>query len=238
MGSLAHLYLLQPKLAKDLVVICPSAYSPSEAKKWKSQQKKVNKDCIIISAEDKAILDAMKDSWDNGDNSEEIWAIMSNAQTEVVIIWDEIFHDSKEQKHILRCKGKIDILRPVSKHSFILGDLKTTKDASEHSFANTIEYDKIHMQLAFYRRGIKAFYPRATVAPMIIAIENSKQPYETAIYEFDERDGDLADGDALVDEAMKILLDCKQSGNFPAFTKKRNRIITRPAWAKRRNNGF
>jgi len=232
LGRVAHLRLLQPKEYEKNVFVCPNQYTSAEAKTWKKQVKRSNPDALIISEEWKSVLDRMAYSWEHGTYSKRLQKLLKGALIEVVFIWYEKFFDGLGKEHNVLCKMKADIVKKVGNVA-VLADLKTTKDALPEHFSSEIAKRKYHFQLAFYRRGIKALFPDAQVYAMLIAIEKTGR-CDFIPHEFKEEDGDLDDGDELVNEAMQTVLDCERKNEWPAFVRRKATYITRSGWDKRR----
>ncbi len=125
--------------------------------------------------------------------------LLAGGQAEVSIEW-------VDPETSLRCKGRIDYLRPRT-----LVDLKTSADLDRRRFAARAMDLSYHGQLAFYLRGLKAL-GREPVETYLIAVE-SCEPYDVACYAVDPVALEI--GDVLVTELLRRLVECQATREWP-----------------------
>lgn len=126
-------------------------------------------------------------------------SILASGEAEKVIAWTD-------EATGLPCKGRIDWLTQWS-----ITDLKSTADLDPLRFAATTARLGHHLQLAFYRRGLRAItgldYP-----VQIVAVESSP-PHDVAVFNVD--DATLFAGDEEIGELLERVKACRESGNWP-----------------------
>lgn len=119
-----------------------------------------------------------------------------------------LFRDNVNQ---LDLKARLDLYNETLG---ILGDLKTTRNASPEGFAAEIFKNGYHFQAAFYRRALR-YFNKPVTDYILWAVEN-KPPYCAAAYRLLDEVLDL--GDKQVEEYLKKYKECKDSGYWPAYS--------------------
>jgi len=99
----------------------------------------------------------------------------NGAQFEVCIVWDCPVTG-------LRCKGRVDLLIPRGKGTYIRVDLKTTRCAEWAAFSRSVDDYGYDTQDAFYEMGMESLGFRST--GILIPIE-SEAPYELQVAPID-----------------------------------------------------
>ena len=124
----------------------------------------------------------------------------------------------------LWCKGKTDMLGGV-----ILGDLKTTEDASRDNFQASIFKYGYHRQGAMYLRGARACGLKVQHYS-ILAVEKSP-PYGVNVFSL--CDEAIQQGDRELDDLLKQYKLHLETGEIPGYSQ---RVIDAdlPDWAWRR----
>lgn len=79
------------------------------------------------------------------------------------------------------CKGRIDLYAP----GVVIGDVKTTRNASRREFSRTIAQRGYHRQGAMYIDGYKALSGEALDFTLVVA--ENEPPYCCAVYHLDEQ---------------------------------------------------
>ena len=123
------------------------------------------------------------------------------------------------------CKARIDLLTKDN----VIGDLKTTEDASPEAFARSVWNYKYHVQAIHYLRGLLASMATACDDYQIIAVEKSA-PYAVAVYRINEEQ--LMLGKKQLDEMLTRWAECEKSATWPAYS---DGVVelSLPAWAVR-----
>jgi hypothetical protein len=139
------------------------------------------------------------------------------AATELSIVW-------KDADTELLCKGRIDLLTTFCGWT-IIGDIKTTVDASRHAFKRQATAYGYYRAMAWYRRGLNELVP-AERRCVLVAIEKTP-PFCVVPYELDEMA--LKIGDAENVELLARYAECKRSGLWPGYS---DNIVVMdlPAW--------
>lgn len=120
-----------------------------------------------------------------------------------------------------RCR--FDVLGDI-----ILGDLKSTRDASPESFAKDCANYRYHMQAAWYL-DVAAALDHPAVGFAFIAVEKTP-PYQPAVYELDADAIDL--GRDLNRRALDLYDDCVRNSRWPSYGNGQPyQTLSLPAWA-------
>lgn len=114
-----------------------------------------------------------------------------------------------------------------------LVDLKTAKDISERGFAASSWSLGYHLQMAWYRRGLRANGWTGN-AVAIIAVE-SAAPYDVAVYRLDPALLNYGETECL--RIAKAYRAAEQAGNFPGAHPFARELLP-PAWADEMVSGI
>lgn len=128
-------------------------------------------------------------------------------KNELSLVWDDA-------ETGVRCKCRIDAYRPKLTPGGVVGDLKSTRDASRHAFERSAYDTGIYRQGAMYLKGANA---NGLPAEHFAVVPCEKEdPYCVAVYVLTE--GTLDAGE----EELKILLAtykrCKETGRWPGYS--------------------
>lgn len=145
--------------------------------------------------------------------------ILKSAEREICIQWTE------ERKRSVQCKALIDLYSSELK---LIADLKTTTDASEDKFINSIFEYGYDIQMAHYRAGIES---RGTSVEscVIIAVE-SKEPFNVGIFDLSEQT--LADAERTRKYCLDLYSQCVAEDNWPGYGEKIT-LVERPIYINR-----
>ncbi len=139
-------------------------------------------------------------------------------------VFERSFYWVDERSGLL-CHGRSDVTLPGMR---VLADVKTCIDASEAAFHKTVGDLRYHWQEAHYENGVAATHGWATEAFLFFAIEKDF-PHLIGVYEIDP-----ADVDRGADDVGDLLLQwrgCEESGVWPGYSEKVERLPTLPRWA-------
>jgi hypothetical protein len=131
--------------------------------------------------------------------------LITKAQYEKSIYWND------PDTGIL-CKCRPDIL-----HGNMICDLKTTKDASEWAFRNSIYQYGYHIQAAMLQDGIKTVLNKTIEDFLFIAIEKTR-PYATAVYILDKEALDMGRED--YKRALVKYSECLKTNIWSGYERK------------------
>jgi hypothetical protein len=120
-----------------------------------------------------------------------------------------------------RCKARADIVMTNGNGRLILGDLKSTEDASPGAFFKSIANFNYHRQGAFYLDGFHAD------EFLIVAVEKAP-PYGVAVYRLPPHV--LAVGRAAYKPLVALYQHCTESGQWPCYDTGITDLQL-PAWA-------
>lgn len=124
----------------------------------------------------------------------------------------------------LICKSRMDYWR---EDLWMIGDLKSTDDASPRAFARSVVNYGYHLQDAHYIEGPKAIHGREAPRFLFVAVEKAP-PYAVGVYMLDA-DAE-ARGYELRDRAMGVLDTCLRSDAWPGLPPVVN-TLSLPGWA-------
>jgi len=143
---------------------------------------------------------------------------------EASVYWEETVGDLT-----IPMKGRVDVpSRPeLFGGELILGDLKSTQDASPRAFANSVAKYGYGLQTHIYRRGWSAVTKEIPVAWYWIAVEKTP-PYAVAVYECGG--STLERAAAAYDRGLKTWGECVESGVWPAYDAD-PQLLDAPPWA-------
>lgn len=122
-----------------------------------------------------------------------------------------------EESYFDQCPetGLIRKVRPdFSRQGHIIVDLKTTIDAEPETFRRDIARYKYHLSGAYYLDVVSAVTGEKFNQFIIIAVEKSP-PYGVSVHLLDE--GTVDAGRFLYKKALKILKECKEKNEWPAY---------------------
>lgn len=111
----------------------------------------------------------------------------------------------------LICKSRKDYWR---EDLWMIGDLKSTDDASPRAFARSVVNYGYHLQDAHYTAGPQTLFGRESPRFLFVAVEKSP-PYAVGVYMLDA-DAE-ARGHELRDRAMDTLNHCLQQDEWPGL---------------------
>jgi hypothetical protein len=168
-----------------------------------------NVDKKRISAEDYAVLVAMRDSLQA---NAEAWDLITGAKYEQSYFWED-------QDTGLMCKARPDIL-----HGSMVVDLKTTKDASPRAFQSAMCNFGYHIQAAMILDAVRAVDKREIVTFINIAVEK-EYPNSVGIYIIDP-----AAIEAGREKYKRILKEMKQARETNVWNDYESQIVGLPAW--------
>ncbi len=121
----------------------------------------------------------------------------------------------------LACKSRLDWWGSA------LVDLKTTRDPSPRKFAADAARLGYAMQLAFYADAVASVGGGAP--PVKIIAAQSVEPFDVVVYSVDE--ATLAIGRQQYEEAIDLLIRCKESNSWPGMSPDEEVELRLPAWA-------
>jgi PDDEXK-like domain of unknown function (DUF3799) len=132
-------------------------------------------------------------------------------------------------------KGRLDLR--IAPQVFL--DLKTTRATTPHQFAGQSWGLSTFHKIALYRRGIAANEgcSRGAVVPWVIAVENTR-PFDVTVCEVmpggelptGYRHG-LDDCDAQIDELLRGLVQCRETGKWPGANEGKAVDLYPPSYA-------
>lgn len=124
----------------------------------------------------------------------------------------------------LRCKARMDYWR---EDLWMIGDLKSTEDASPRAFARSVVNYGYHIQDAHYSEGPRVIFGNDAPKFLFVVVEKSA-PYAVGVYMLDV-DAAIR-GHELRDRAMDTLDRCLRTDEWPGLPAVVN-TLSLPGWA-------
>lgn len=215
-GGAMHIRILEPHLFDERYIVAPKVDRRTKVGKatWAAFQETLKgRECLTQAEFDS--IDLMHKRLKEQDAYQYVTG-RDPDDTELAIVWND------EATGIL-CKAKIDYAR---RDAFILCDLKSTGDCSEHGFRRSIEKYGYYQQAAFYCDGWQALTGDAP-SFLFIAMEKTP-PYCCCSYEPD--DWTLQAGRNSYREALKLWKDCVDNDNWPGYNDGKVSLIQVSRW--------
>ncbi len=199
-GSVLHTLVLEPELftAKYFVADKPNQTSNKGKEEWKEVKDKAGNLTIVSgSVFEKAEKMAARLILHKRANQ-----IICNGLYEQSIFWID-------PETGIECKCRPDILRKN-----MIGDLKTTADASYFAFQRSLNEYGYHIQCAMMREASRHVLPNEINDFIFICVENV-EPYVPAIYPLAEDAIDL--GERKFKEALVKYKKCLETNEWPGY---------------------
>jgi hypothetical protein len=209
LGSLTHLAVLEPERFASEVAIPPKVdrrFKEGKAR-WADFEAE-NQGKQLVSAGDFAKATGMRDSLLVHPTASELLA--SKSPTELSLVWED-------KEHGVLCKARID--KPgVIGACLVVGELKTTADASRRAFEKDIYKYGYGIAGAHYLAGLQALVPVPEGNPprrlIFLAVE-SEPPYCVACYELD--DITLEQAEMERQRYLRAWRLCNERNEWPAY---------------------
>ena len=220
-GTVVHAAVLEPGTLPQLVAV---------SRKFDKRTKDGKAGAEAFAAENagKIILD--QDTYDQAMRCADavlahpkVQALLLGARVEVSLFWQDPAYD-------VPCKARMDILALIDGMP-VIGDLKTTDDASPDAFGRSIASWWYHRQAAWYYAGHEAVLDKTPANFLFIAAER-EPPHGVALYYLEP--AHILAGAHRIDEALLRYRDARQNKRWPGYPEAiaPARI---PAWALKFN---
>lgn len=185
LGSATHCYVLRRNDFEKEFAVAPELNL--RTKEGKAQFEEFQKDCItlgkeIVKASDFPAIQAMAKAIDGNGGARAVLALDTDGERvmrfrEVVGTWVETI-DGKQYP----CKAKFDALT-IRSGTVVIGDLKTTSNASVKAFSRSVIDFGYAWQANFYSRAFKPFFESVNFG--VVAIEKTA-PYAQLVCFLDD----------------------------------------------------
>ncbi len=238
LGEAAHLCILQPHLFTEHYIVAEPCSArlksgPRAGECCDAPGKNLVGDEWFCSMHSKGLMDSagtrQKLSQDDFDRAQCIRdAVHAHPAAKELLASATSFEASffwRHQDHGVICKGRADILAAGG----IIGDVKTTLDASKEEFARSVYKFGYHCQGAHYVDGLTTL-GKSFSEFRIIAAEK-EPPFAVAVYRLTM--ADLERGFALLQSLLATWKRCTESGKWPAYSEGVQELAL-PAWAARK----
>jgi PDDEXK-like uncharacterized protein DUF3799 len=221
LGWLTHIAVLEPERYDASVVVPPKVDRRTNVGKarW-AQFCAANEGKLFLPADDMAAVQGMRES---------VLAhrvagpfFRGKGANELSIIWEE------KGPGVL-CKARLDRVSMIDDWS-IVGDLKTSRNASRRTFEKDIHTYGYHTQAIHYLKGLEALVPATPFRRFLFFVVESDPPHCVAVYELN--DETLAQAEQERQRYLRTWKRCVETGVFPGYPDKVE-LCGLPAWAYR-----
>ena len=223
-GWLLHLAALEPERFQQEVVVAPKVDKRTNVGKatW-AQFEAEHPGAYVVDDDTHANVLAMAKSLRTHPTAAEFLA--GRGQNELSLIWED-------QEHGVRCKSRLDRVSTIGEWP-IIGDLKSTWNASRRAFEKSVERYGYDVQAVHYVAGLDALVRIPDGVPyrrFVHFVVESEPPHCVAVYELD--DATLEEGRVKRSRYLRKWRECVESGRwhgYPAGIES----ASLPAWAFR-----
>lgn len=225
LGWYVHLATHEPERFKSEVAVAPKVDGRTKVGKKKLEAfAALHPDSYIIDADTSKKVIGITESLLRHPTAREF--LESRGFNEVSILWDD-------DEHGIRCKARIDRVATISDWP-IVGDTKTTKDASRREFERSIEKYGYDVSAVHYLSGLEKLVPIPdgnAFRRFVFFVVETHPPYCVAVYELE--DEALEEGARKRDRYIRTWKECTESGVWPGYDSGIN-YISLPPWALKR----
>lgn len=203
-GSLTHLYVFEyPKFSESVVTMPDFNGKGSVAARQEWKDAHAGK--TIVDQED---LDKIKAIGESVHKHPLAARLISQCKSEVSAFWIDPLTGLASK---CRYDGLVESLR-------IGIDLKTTTDASDDGFAQSVANYRYHVQGAHYSNGYQEIAEKPLKGFVFVAVEK-ETPHAVATFDLlaDESRAALVRGQELLERDMAIMKRCFEEDNWPAY---------------------
>lgn len=223
LGWLVHLAVLEPIRFRDEIVIPPAVDKRSRVgKAMMAEFELENEGKTLVDAESHIKIEAMAAAVLNHETANEFF-VKNGGTNELSFVWTD--EDSG-----LLCKGRADRIGSIGEWP-IVGDLKTSKDASRREMEKSVYKYGYHIAAAHYLEGLQALYPIPSgnsYRRFVLFVVESVPPYLCAVYEIDE--SALAEGEVQRRKYLEKYRECVATGIWPGYSSGID-YVSLPPWA-------
>lgn len=128
-------------------------------------------------------------------------------QNELSLVWDD-------PETGVRCKARIDRYHPTLTPGGVVGDLKSTRDASRQAFERSAYDTGIYRQGAMYLAGANANGLKAEHFAVVAA--EKEEPFCVAVYVLTS--GTVDAGEEEMKTLLKVYKQCKETDRWPGYS--------------------
>ena len=220
LGRAVHASVLERNVYDAEYVAMPETIKIRRGKEWDAF-KAANEGKQIISRDDVELVEGVTVAVSEHHNARQILDMCNNR--EFAVVWDEATSDNV----IVPMRAKIDF---ANANYSIIGDLKTTQDASPEAFSKDADAFGYDIQAAVYISAIKACGHKPKL--FVFVVVEKAFPYTVSTYTFDV-DSDFVQAGLLEYRKRLKLYSQYISGEVPVPTGWSEHNLALPAWSKR-----
>jgi hypothetical protein len=205
-GSAFHASILEPEVYEKEVAIIPEEKTGKNAESWKMFKDKCRKEKLMpITGNEKETIIKMTESINRHKLASKI--IRSSAEKELSIFWND-------PEYGFLCKIRVDFFSPIYR---LIGDLKSTVDASEDGFRKSFYHFGYNIQAPWYFDAFKLYGDKSVVEIAFVAVEKTA-PYGVNVFTISE--DTMQKGRDKIDYARAIYAKCLDTDIWPCYEEK------------------
>jgi len=213
-GSALHCLLLEPhRFDDEFLVVRPFKRSTKEGRSLAELIEEAADGRKIVSETDYHSMLAMVES---ATRHSGIRQLLEVGQAETSVVWQD------EETGVL-LKIRPDWL--VADAAIV--DVKSAVDASRDGFSRACATYGYAISAAMYRTGVRAVMGNAL--PFRFIVLEKGRPFAVALYEADS--DFLRRGERDFRKALRVLAECRRTGDWPGYQRGETALIGLPAWA-------
>lgn len=213
-GTAIHQAILEPKRFKEMAVVEP-VFSGTGSRNAREEWNLQNHGKTILKQEH---YDAIQGILNAISKHPRASKLVAAGHAEESLFW-------KDAETGVQCKARPDFVR----EGHIVVDVKSTIDASLHSFQKDFASYGYHIQAALYLDACSEVLKGNYDTFIIIAIEK-EAPHALNCFQIDQYS--LQEGRELYQSALKVLKKCQETGSYPGYPPELVPLAL-PSWAVR-----
>ena len=230
-GTAVHCAVLEPERFEAIATVSPDVDRRTKDGKatYAAWQASLPKDALVLDT----------DEWDTVTKAADALAgstfrgMIGNGDAEVSIYWDETVMVHGDPV-VVGCKARLDWLGWLKESQrIVIGDIKTTRDATPRAFARSCATYGYAHQLAWYRRAVRALQTSKDLQPgdidVVIGAVETEHPYATGVYRIAPSNLDTADNDNM--RTLTQWAECLRRDIYPGPCAETGQTLFLPEWA-------
>lgn len=223
-GSLVHMALLEPERFEREVVVAPRFHGGMKdenavakgyegGREAKAAWMHDHQEAQIVDGELRAEVLGIAEAFRGCPPAREL---IEAGKSEVVVVWDDPIG--------LRCKARIDCLAETE-HGSIVADVKRTSSVRDDSFRREIGRLRMHLQGAFYLRGVLTHFGReydpldfGQPDNFVWVAFESRAPHFCRVFQLSDPTREQATIE--LERMLRVIAWCEREGAWPDYAER------------------
>lgn len=230
-GTALHCAVLEPMRFEAIATVAPDVDRRTKDGKatYAAWQASLPPNAMVLDADEFAIVRDASTAL----LSSQFVGMIGKGEPEVSIYWDETVTIQGDPV-VIGCKARLDWLG-ARDGRIVIGDIKTTRDATPRGFSRACATYGYAHQLAWYRRAVRALQsaddglPSSAPIDIVLGAVETDKPYAVGVYRISDLDLDTADADNMA--TLTQWASCVRRDIYPGPTDGEVRTIFVPEWA-------